>query len=173
MRPLLRRLGQLLLLVVTPLALAVWACVPEDVPGEVVGTYHFVGELTTNECGEAAYPAANPLEMRVELRRDLELAVWRAPQAPINHGVVEDDEVWRFETAVDFPAYEGCIFVQEEQIVLEGIEGDEPTGRTAIRVVPSPGSDCTPSHAAAGGPFLALPCEIHWELEGEAIAPIF
>jgi len=168
-----RALGPLLLLLTLgTLALAL-ACVPEDVPGEVVGTYEFEGRLEVNECGDAAFPAVDPLELRAELRREQTMAVWRVPQAPVAYGVVEEDETYVFTGGGTFPAYEGCTFVQEEIIEVEGVGEEAATGRTVIRITTAAGSDCTASHAAAGGPFLALPCEIRWSLDGTSIDPLF
>lgn len=168
-----RALGTGLLALLSLFGLAQLACVPEDVPGEVVGTYLFEGPLEINQCGDAAFPATDALEMRAELRRDLDLAVWRVPQAPIAYGVVEDDERYVFSGGGTYPAYEGCTFVQEETIAIDGVGEESPTGEVVIRITTAAGSDCTPSHAAAGGPFLALPCEIRWSMEGEAIDPLF
>ncbi len=168
-----RALGSGLLLLSLCAAALGLACVPEDVPGEVVGTYEFQGRLEVNECGEAAFPAVDPLEMRAELRRDLDMAVWRVPQAPIAYGVVEEDETYVFSGGGTHPAYEGCTFVQEELIEVEGVGEETTTGRTVIRITTAAGSDCTASHAVAGGPFLALPCEIRWTMDGESIDPLF
>jgi len=168
-----RTLGSGLLLLVLIAAATELACVPEDVPGEVVGTYEFEGRLDVNQCGEAAFPATGTLEMRAELRRDLDMAVWRVPQAPITYGVVEEDERYVFTGGGTYPAYEGCTFVQEEMIAIDGVGEDDPTGEIVIRISTAAGSDCTPSHAAAGGPFLALPCEIRWSMDGATIDPIF
>jgi hypothetical protein len=168
-----RALGSGLLVLSLCAAMLDLACVPEDVPGEVVGTYEFEGRLEVNECGSAAFPATDTLEMRAELRRDVDMAVWRVPQAPIAYGVVEDDETYIFTGGGTYPAYEGCTFVQEETIEVEGVGEESTSGRTVIRISAAAGSDCTPSHAAAGGPFLALPCEIRWSMDGTAIDPIF
>ncbi|MBO6938946.1 MAG: hypothetical protein JJ863_28520 [Deltaproteobacteria bacterium] len=168
-----RTLGSGLLLLVLLAAATDLACVPEDVPGEVVGTYEFEGRLEVNECGSAAFPAVDTLEMRAELRRDLDMAVWRVPQAPITYGVVEDDDSYVFTGGGTYPAYEGCTFVQEEMIAIDGVGEESPTGETVIRISVAAGSDCTPSHTVAGGPFLALPCEIRWSMDGSAIDPIF
>lgn len=168
-----RSLGTGLLLLTLGGGLLALACVPEDVPGEVVGTYEFEGRLEGNECGEAAFPAVDPLQMRAELRRDLEMAVWRVPQAPIAYGVVEDDDRFVFTGGGTYPAYEGCTFVQEETIAIDGVGEENPTGEIEIRIGTATGSDCTASHAAAGGPFLALPCAIRWSMDGTAIDPLF
>ena len=170
-----RVLGLFSLLLTIGLAGLVLACAPQDVPGEVVGTYHFVGPLEVNECG-SGFPATDSLDMRVELRRDLTMGVWRSPQAAISYGVIEDDETperWVFEAGGTYPAYEGCAFVQEETIELDTVDDDGASGTTVIRIYPSSGSNCAASLAALGGPFLTLPCEARWAIEGEPIDPIF
>lgn len=40
-------------------------------------------------------------------------------------------------------------------------------GRHTIHLTPSAGSNCTPALAAAGGPFLAIPCDVDYALSGE------
>ena len=171
-----RALGLGLLLLTLSLAAGSLACAPPDVPGEVVGTYRFTGPLETNECGAMAFPATDTLDMRVELRRELTMAVWRSPQAPINYGVIEDDvepERWLFEGGASYPAYEGCVFIQEERIELDSVDPEGASGTTVVRISPAPGSNCLPSLAVAGGPFLALPCEASWTIDGEPIEPLF
>ena len=172
-RGILSSLAVLMLMAASLLSLPLWGCMQPDPPGERVASYLYAGTLESNECGEAAFPAVDPMEVRVELRQDDTLAIWRRPGAAIAHGVVEEDGTWRFTIFTQHPAYEGCAFVQEERIELHDVGGEAPTSTVAVNISTAPGYDCTPSHIAAGGPFVALPCRASWSLEGEVIAPLF
>jgi len=48
---------------------------------------------------------------------------------------------------------------------------DSLSGSDTIRLTVAPGYDCTPLLGSAGGPFLALPCEVDYSLSGSPGAP--
>lgn len=93
-----------------------------------------------------------------------------------------------------FRGYPGCSVTQRDVFTFEietvdgGIEGDagvgdssaadagsEPSrmslsGSQTTDIEPLTGSDCTPAVAAAGGPFLSLPCRVGYVLTGSGVA---
>ena len=174
-------------------ALGSLACVPQEIPGEVVGTYRFQGPLEESTCGPGL-PVVDQIDFRVELRRDETMAIWRRPEAPIIYGVVDEDEEWRFEIQNAIPAYDRdpvsgrgpCVFEQIETIELtahvpDGLpnEDDEDEdevvyeGSSTVVIRPAAGYDCGPSLAVNGGPFNALPCSVEYTFDGVSIDPIY
>jgi hypothetical protein len=93
-----------------------------------------------------------------------------------------------------FRGYPGCSVTQQDVFSFEvdtvdaGMEGDAGVGDSSdadaggdpalmtlsgsqtTDIVPLTGSDCTPAVAAAGGPFLALPCRVEYVLTGSGVA---
>lgn len=83
-----RRLA--LALLSAPLAIPLLACLATPAPeGDLVGDFLVRGVLEANECG-AAVPANETIELRVQLRRDGNLATWRTPTTAIVHGTHTD-----------------------------------------------------------------------------------
>jgi len=174
---------------------------PQPLPGESVGTFAVEGQLEHNECGMQAVPARNPVEFPVEIRVDDGRAVWRRHEAPLVSGVVTDDGSYEFESETRIDAIEGdpaqgraaCVLVQREQVTAR-VLGAEPVpgpadggvqdaagepedaeaqleGSHTIELSPVSGADCGPLLAASGGPFLELPCDLEYTLEGTARDP--
>jgi hypothetical protein len=55
--------------------------------------------------------------------------------------------------------------------VVEDVEPRTLAGDNVITFAPDPASDCTPLLASLGGPWLALPCAVRYELTGTAEPP--
>ncbi|MBX3247620.1 MAG: hypothetical protein KF901_10625 [Myxococcales bacterium] len=110
-----------------PIWLSVLACLPQPDPdGDPVGDFRITGVLAANECGPTAIPAQDLIELRVQLRADGALAVWRAPGAAIVHGT-HDRGTFRFNLQSTVAVYEGdpdlgigpCSLDQLETILVE------------------------------------------------------
>lgn len=186
-----RRFGKFLGGVVTTLSLGSLACAPQDVPGESEGSHLFQGALMDNTCGASAVPAEALIEMRVELRRDGALGVWRRTDAPLMIGSVETDGDWRFSFSstvgvYDFDPITGrgpCSLEQIETIRLSPMQPSEDeteedvegrfVGTSVVQFVPTVGTDCGLSLAVLGGPFYDLPCTVEYELSSDPIEPLF
>lgn len=162
-------------------------CVPQDVPGEAVGSFLFSGPLGETSCGPGL-PVNSEIEFRVEMRRDGDMAIWRRPGSPIVYGFVDEDEVWQFDVNVAIPAYDvdpvsgrgPCVFEQLEHIEVRAVgdddevdEGVEYIGSSEVVIRPSAGSDCSPSLVVYGGPFDTLPCAVDYRFESESLDPLF
>jgi hypothetical protein len=177
-------------------SLASWGCVPNDegVPGNSQGSHLWQGRLSENTCGPSAVPADDEIEMRVQLRRDGALAVWRRPGSPLMLGSIESDESWRLNFSTTVNVYEfdpltgrgPCSFEQVETIRFAPVEPEESTdpemtedqelrfvGTSVTRWYPSPGTDCSASLAIVGGPFFDLPCEVEYAIQSTPIDSIF
>lgn len=178
-------------------SLASWGCVPnpEGVPGESEGSHLWQGALSENTCGPSAVPADAEIEMRVQLRRDGGLGVWRRPGAPLMLGSVETDESWRlnFTTTVNIYEFDPltgrgpCSLEQVETIRFAPVEPDEEdidmdmsedqgprfAGTSVVRFYPSPGTDCSATLALFGGPFFDLPCEVEYAIQSSPIDSLF
>ena len=177
-------------------SLASWGCVPNDegVPGDSQGSHLWQGALSENTCGPSAVPADAEIEMRVQLRRDGALGVWRRPGSPLMLGSVESDESWRLNFATTVNVYEydpltgrgPCSFEQVETLRFAPIEADDAddvddesedgvrySGTSVTRWYPSPGSDCSASLAIVGGPFFDLPCEVEYAIQSTPIDSLF
>ena len=81
---------------------AVIGCTPQPYPGSPVGTFHIVGEVTSNTCG-AGVPVTNPIGIDVEIRGDgMGTAYWRTTGASASSliaGVITPGEVFTFSQA--------------------------------------------------------------------------
>lgn len=180
-------------------SLASLGCVPTDegVPGDSQGSHLWQGTLSENTCGPSAVPADNEIEMRVQLRRDGAMAVWRRPGSPLMLGSVESDDSWRLNFTTTVNVYEfdpltgrgPCSFEQVETLRFAPVEPEEGaedidedtsedegvryTGTSVTRWYPSPGSDCSASLAIVGGPFFDLPCEVEYVIQSTPIDSIF
>lgn len=181
-----------------PLALAA-ACwgQGEEPPGEAVGTFDATGLMVEQSCGSAV-PAADPLDLAFELRReDGGRAYWQRLGGPIFAGLYQDDEYlftvtqsWMVIEPDRFRGYVGCSVTQRDtfQFALEEVEptdvpnedaigadaGVPPTlftltGSQSTEIEPIAGSDCAPAVAAFNGPFLALPCRVAYVLTGSGV----
>jgi len=161
------------------------------------------GSLVANSCGSTAFNAVNPLSFVVELRsEDHGPAYWRRPNAAIVNGShTGDDYRFRTELAVQlYPAdvntqTPGCTLAQIEtiQVTAKSAEGDGGVpndlgtamgdagvpassafrGTSVIELVPTAGSNCLGAVAIGGGPFLALPCRVEYDLSGATRSSVF
>lgn len=179
-------------------SLALAACEPRW-PGESVGSFDVVGTVREHGCGPSAVPVIDPLRFPVELRADRGgLVYWRRLRAPLVQGTRSASGEYRFEAIGSVMVIEpspdegvvGCALDQHEVIAVE-VESADPTdagptepdagaapaplrleGEHRITYTPVAGSDCTPLLAAGGGAFLALPCEVTYELAGTERDPL-
>jgi hypothetical protein len=97
----------------------------EEPPGEPVGTFEAVGLMVEQSCG-SAIPAADPLNLRFELRReDGGRAYWRQLGGPIFAGVYRDDKYsfpvsqsWMVIEPDRFHGYVGCSVTQRDEFTF-------------------------------------------------------
>lgn len=81
------------------------ACNPVELPGELVGSYDITGQLVENSCGTGAFPAKNPLEFRVQVRREGdELAQWILDEPPGSYGSLDETGGFLFERQTRYSA---------------------------------------------------------------------
>jgi hypothetical protein len=97
----------------------------EEPPGEPVGSFEAVGLMVEQSCG-SAIPAADPLSLRFELRReDGGRAYWRLHGGPIFAGVYKDDKYsfpvsqsWIVIEPDRFHGYVGCSVTQRDEFTF-------------------------------------------------------
>lgn len=172
--------------------LLVGCAVPEP-PGELVGTYSFLGTLADHTCGTFAIPDETPLRLTAEIRAETDgLAYWQVPGGTRVVGTRLNGR-FRFRVSQQLSwldpepsiGFEGCSVLREDVIVLDenagddkaevsldgGVQGDagvaapsELTGSNSIAFSPMPGFNCGPALVDQGGVFNALPCRIEYEL---------
>ena len=175
---------------------------PVDPEGDVVGTYSVSGSLVENSCGSTAFAAQDPIDFVVELRaEDHGPAYWRRPTTGIVSGSHTGDE-YRFRTEAPVTLYgpdveagtAGCTLAQIETIQITakastlddaGVPLDQGTadagvaadgtfrGTSTIELSPTADSNFLRAVALSGGPFLALPCRVRYDLSGVARSPVF
>jgi len=180
-------------------ALLATACLNqgEEPPGEPVGEFEATGLMVEQSCG-SAIPAPDPLDLAFDLRLESGgRAYWRRQGGSMFAGVLKDGEYiftvsqsWMVIEADRFRGYVGCSVTQRdtfsffvEEIETSGDEEDESgadagvepallalSGSQTTEIIPLSGADCTPAVAAAGGPFLSLPCRVEYVLTGSGIA---
>ena len=108
-------------LVSAPLAIPLLACLATPAPeGDLVGDFLVRGVLEANECG-AAVPANETIELRVQLRRDGNLATWRTPNTAIVHGT-HTDGTYTFSFGSVLPVFEADPVLGTPACSLEQIE---------------------------------------------------
>ncbi len=161
-------------------ALLCLACLPEDPPGESLGSYQWTGDLMENSCGFEAFTAIDPFVFRSELREEGDRVFWRQTTGQTIEGVAEEGGyAFQYQSQVLlYDAIEGergaCAVTQIERINVEPTqETDEGTpvhdalGTSEVVLSPIPGSDCSLALLTFGGPFLELPCRVEYELTGD------
>lgn len=170
------------------------SCKPAKLPGQSLGVYAITGSLTTNECGNQAVPAINPLVFEVELRYDGQQAYWHREGLPMVSGAISAAGAFTFQTQNTWTAiaadavsgYAGCFIAQQDTIhgtvsldsynQADASDQNSPTANTSwsgqqvIQMSPVSGSDCQPAMLHAGGSFHELPCSIHYDLLGTRLA---
>jgi hypothetical protein len=125
----------LVALVSVPLAIPLLACLATPAPeGDLVGDYVVEGVLEANECG-AAVPANDTITLRVQIRRDGDLASWRTPAGGVVRGTHSDGD-YAFSVASTIPLFEGdpevgtagCSLDQIERIEVGAMVVSEDAG---------------------------------------------
>ena len=145
-------------------------------------------------------PVEFVVELRAE---DHGPAYWRRPTAAIVNGSHTGDVYrFRTEVPVTLYGPDpttgtaGCTLAQVETILVTAktsevgdggvgtpndqgsadagaAESDLFRGQSVIELVPTAGSNCLGAVAVAGGPFLALPCRVEYDLSGASRTPVF
>lgn len=165
-------------------------CTPAKLPGRSLGVYGVVGTLKSNECGNQAVPAANPLVFQVELRYDGQQAYWHREGLPAVAGAVTADGKFTFSIQTTWTAipadpnfgYVGCFIAQQDTILGKvslddeeqsdaanddaGVLNESWSGTEDIQMSPTAGSDCQAALLPLGGSFNQLPCGVHYDLLG-------
>jgi hypothetical protein len=125
-----RRLA--LALVSAPLAIPLLACLATPAPeGDLVGDFLVRGVLEANECG-AAVPANETIELRVQLRRDGNLATWRTPNTAIVHGT-HTDGTYAFSFGSVLPVFEADPVLGTPACNLDQIERIDVSAATTTQ----------------------------------------
>ncbi|MCU0676107.1 MAG: hypothetical protein MUE69_25350 [Myxococcota bacterium] len=125
-----RRLA--LALVSAPLAIPLLACLATPAPeGDLVGDFLVRGVLEANECG-AAVPANETIELRVQLRRDGNLATWRTPNTAIVHGTHTDGS-YAFSFGSVLPVFEADPVLGTPACNLDQIERIEVSAESTTQ----------------------------------------
>jgi hypothetical protein len=78
------------------------ACMPNEIPGEPVGTYRVTGSLEQNSCGSGAVPAADPLQFEVQILDDRGVGVWALSDKPFVYGTLTDEGDFSFKTETSY-----------------------------------------------------------------------
>ena len=154
-------------LVSAPLAIPLLACLATPAPeGDLVGDFLVRGVLEANECG-AAVPANETIELRVQLRRDGNLATWRTPNTAIVHGT-HTDGTYAFSFGSVLPVFEAdpvlgtpaCNLDQIERIDVSAVsttQGDAAVDAGAVDAgAGDTGADAGPGASDASVPTTAI-----------------
>jgi hypothetical protein len=163
--------------------LFVAACETPGPPGDRVGEFRISARLDSNGCGPSAVQATQSAEFDVDLRREGEAGWWIPDgQAPVP-GEVDESGAFRFEirgqTAVreedPTQGLAACTLdhVDEVRGFVSGGEDAGPAaslaGEESLSFAASAGSDCSDQLGLGTGQFLALPCQVRYVLEGNAL----
>ncbi len=120
--------------VVLSLVVLLSGCPVPESPGELVGTYSFLGTLAEHTCGTFAIPDETPLRLVAEIRAEPDgLAYWQVPGGSRVVGTRLNGR-FRFRTSQELTwldpepsiGFQGCSVIREDIIVLdEDTDGDD------------------------------------------------
>jgi len=147
----------------------------ETIPGELVGAYQITMRIDDNGCGMGALPLPDGHRYAAELRAEGERGYWRVPRAaPMDGRYDEDERSFRFSyaTALELGNADagtaGCRVLREETLTGEidaRREEDTLLGEHVISFRTDPSGRCADVRGPLG-PFVALPCEARYAVEG-------
>lgn len=147
-----------------------WGCA--QTPGTQVGEFDVTQNLLENTCGAAALPAPDPLVYRAELREDEQRAYWRYETRDryISGSLSNGKLNFALQTSMEQPielsdgSTVTCRLNQLESLELSSTDEMQMlSGSNKILLAPA-NSECSYLSQSLGGPFLALPCEVSYEV---------
>jgi hypothetical protein len=148
------------------------ACTNGHEPGEPLGTFAVVAELSSSSCGKGALGAADPWKFEIKLARFERELFWRNGREDITGTLEKDGVTFRFDTRVEaeaVPAGRGvaaCVLSRKDHAEgrLSSAEGDVLSfeGSLDFEFSQVEGSDCTSIIGVPGG-FEKLPCAMSYD----------
>jgi hypothetical protein len=146
------------------------------IPGDLLGTYHVVGDLGDSTCGPGALDAPEVWEFDVRLSRADSELFWLNGAEAIEGEVAADGVSFTFESFVLIEAQpkgkgrDGCRITRTDSV--EGRLGSSSldvhafAGKITYGYSADAQSDCSDFIGVQGG-FGDLPCDLAYKLEGE------
>jgi hypothetical protein len=148
-------------------------------PGESIGAFHVTAKLVSTTCGKTP----DPWEFDVRLRHDKTILYWVQGDAPISgvvdpaaHAVLKATATQTLRAADPKSPMAACAMGRADVLDLVLAPIAKPavdlqpatsfTGTLTYRFAATDGSECEDQLAASGGDFDALPCDVHYALEG-------
>jgi hypothetical protein len=156
------------------------ACTNGHEPGEPLGTFSVVAELSSSTCGSGALGAADPWKFEIKLARFERELFWRNGREDITGSLEADGVTFRFDTRVEaeaVPAQKGvaaCVLSRKDHAEGRLSSADEDVlsfeASLDFEFSVADGSDCTSIIGVPGG-FEKLPCKMSYDpLEGTRTA---
>lgn len=161
------------------------ACETPPPPGELVGRYSVTGTVESDSCGPGL-GANRAVAFTAELRDDSGTGYWIFADLRPTPGSLDEDgsfffqqqAAWTLVSPRPGSSYTGCRVTQVETIDGKIARDDSDAGvdntaagigltaSNTIDLVPLAGDDCSPGLATQGGPLMALPCRVEYQLVG-------
>ena len=145
-------------------------------PGTPLGTYHVVGKLLANECGDGTGAPAT-WEFDVRLARDQSTLYWVQGGLPVQgqldahaHATMTSSDVHKVHDADPKQGIAYCGIVRTDALDVTMPTDDAFHGTLAYQFTVDDGADCTDQLVDAGGTFTALPCATRYDLTGARTA---
>lgn len=149
-------------------------------PGESIGAFHVTGALVSTTCGKTP----DPWQFDVRLRHERNTLYWVQGDAPISglvdgaaKAVLKSSDVRTVRAADPKRQMAACAMSRADVLslvlaptVAPAIDLQGATsfkGTLTYRFDATEGSECEDQLATSGGDFTALPCEVHYNLEGK------
>ena len=150
-----------------------WVRVPPPRSGRFDddGEFRFEVQSTYAASAEPNEPAETLTEMDIEALAN-PTTYERLDQAPAQRCRLTVSEVIRGTVLHDSRGDEDGPGLPPEPEDETGDESDDEVdlvGENEISIRAVPGTDCSPALEEQGGPFLALPCRVSYELQGELL----
>ena len=148
-------------------------------PGESLGAFHVTAKLVSTTCGKTPDPWA----FDVHLRHEKTTLYWVQGDAPISglvdpaaHAVLKATATKTMRAEDPKNALAACAMARADvldlvlaPLVMPAKDLQPATsfkGSLTYHFTATEGSDCEDQLAAAGGDFDALPCDVHYNLDG-------
>lgn len=158
---------------------------------ETLGQVHVEAALVADSCGPQTVSMGSTMSYEVELSRSGDSLRWMGPSGSIEGAFLSGDEFcieladsWHVRDADPWYGDPGCemqrverlcgVLELEEEPLDDASEGAAPvlvglTGRHEAFISGTEGSDCSDQLGLQEGQYLALPCQVVYDLVGTAI----
>jgi hypothetical protein len=146
-------------------------------PGTPLGTFHVVGKLDSNACGDVL-GVSDPWEFDIKLAVDPGRLYWVQGGPAVggvmdasSHATLQSSDTRTMHEADTKKGIGFCSITRNDSVDVT-LAGDQAsfTGTLSYQFVATDGSDCSDQLTDSGGSFAALPCTTKFVMTGTRTA---